>query len=69
MRVVLFSLLLVAGAQASFLADLGDAFKNTFKSLVDSSKEVGQSLLEELKVTAGQLTSQDLQSEGKGVAR
>ena len=67
MRVLLLlSLLLAAGSQASVLEDLGDALKNTLSSLLDSSQDKGQRLLEELKLSDTRLTSQQLQSKGKG---
>ena len=66
MRVLLLSLLLVAGTQASFLTDLGDAFSTTFNQLVDQGKQVGQSLLDQLKVTGAQLASQGLQGKKHG---
>ena len=67
MRVLLLlTLLLAAGSQASVLEDLGDALKNTLSSLLDSSQDKGQRLLEELKLSGTRLTSQQLQSKGKG---
>ena len=67
MRVLLLlSLLLAAGSQASVLEDLGDALKNTLSSLLDSSQDKGQRLLEELKLSDTRLTSQQLLSKGKG---
>ncbi|XP_076454361.1 uncharacterized protein LOC143289258 isoform X2 [Babylonia areolata] len=62
MRVLFLCMLVVAGSQANFLTDIGDAFKNTFNSLVDQGKVVGGQLLDELKVTGAQMASQGLQA-------
>jgi hypothetical protein len=64
MKIFLLTLLLVAGgSQAGFLSAIGDAFTTTFNQLLETGKEVGTSLLDELKVTGAQLASQGLQGQ------